>query len=221
MLTESRLWFCKIIPEAACEKLILACFLCKLLAMHTHRKYWLKCLELQKYPSCDTVPLGFHCGIYSILSLLLWLVWLWDFCIFLPMYCRLIGYGYLILCYENLKYVFPKFPIARHRFKFIFPQIFFLILCCLFYQWGRRLECWRWSASWPAAGITRCSQLSSSWQVRQHGLPSSALIMVKSLLLGHYPPVELVRTPIKAKTLAFCLIQYLKFGMSSSLHRNS
>jgi hypothetical protein len=47
-----------------------------------------------------------------------------------------------------------------------------------------RPECWLWSASFPnyyvipAAGIVRCSQLSSSCQVRQHGFPFPAPIMV-------------------------------------------
>ncbi len=53
------------------------------------------------------------------------------------------------------------------------------------YQWGRRLECRLWSASCPncrncpkclilAAGIAKCSQQTSSFQVRLHlALPSA------------------------------------------------
>jgi hypothetical protein len=79
----------------------------------------------------------------------------------------------------------PKIPIARPLFQMpnLCSQI---IIFGLFDQWGRRLECWPWSASCPkyyvlytTAGIARCSQLSSSCQVRQHGLPFPASIMVK------------------------------------------
>jgi hypothetical protein len=49
-----------------------------------------------------------------------------------------------------------------------------------------RVECWHCSTSCPkyyvlctTSGIARCSQLSSSCQVRQHGLPFPAYIMVK------------------------------------------
>jgi hypothetical protein len=51
-----------------------------------------------------------------------------------------------------------------------------------------------------------CQMHTAEQLLRQHELPFPAPIMVKSLLLGHYPLAELVRMPIKVNTLAFCLI---------------
>jgi hypothetical protein len=66
---KSRLWFCKTIPEVACDKLIFAYVPCsqwkvrdlkllKGLENHEriHKKYWLKCLAFQK-----NVSTSWHC----------------------------------------------------------------------------------------------------------------------------------------------------------------
>ncbi len=61
-------------------------------------------------------------------------------------------------------------------------------------------ECWLWSVTFPNYYVLYTS--SWNWQM----LSADQLLPGQAAWVGHYPPAELVRTPIKVNTLAFCLI---------------
>ncbi len=85
---------------------------------------------------------------------------------------------------------------------FIFPKQIFIILCGLFYQWGRRLECWHWSASCPNYYML----YPSNWNCPSWAAPTRSGSVHGTNYSYCYPPAELARMPIRVNTLVFCLI---------------
>jgi hypothetical protein len=91
---------------------------------------------------------------------------------------------------QNSKHVFLKsqWRDLASKHQILCPRQIFIILCGLFYQWFRRLECWRWSAknyyvlyisSWNCQMLTAEQLLAgqAAWVAHQ-------AIMVNSTSIG-------------------------------------
>ncbi len=110
---------------------------------------------------------------------------------------------------QNIYFQNPNWATSLPNTKFIFPkQIFILNICCLSLPMRQKALV---LALISVMHKLLCAVYQQLALPAEHLLPGQAAWVAlpsvhQSVLLGHYPPAELVMTPIKVKSLAFCLI---------------